>query len=100
MIAGAVAELAAGGGKLALERRVGAEYQVERPRQHEGRFAVDVRQWRIGGEADGGVAAGIADVIAAEGALHMLLAVARSRAETDGDARQARHRFDKAHELR
>jgi hypothetical protein len=89
MIAGAVAELAAGGGKLALERRVGAEHQIERPRQHEGRFAVDISERRIRGQPHRGIAASIADVVAAERPRHMRLAVTGGRAETDGDARQA-----------
>src|SRR3954454_8114624 len=85
--------------QLALERRVSAEHHRDRAREHEGGFAVDVGERRIGREADG-LAAGVTDVVAAEGALHTALAMTRCGPEANGDARQACDRLDDANQLR
>src|SRR6185503_2591989 len=95
----AILEFAARTLEIALERSVPAEHHRNGARQHERRFAIDVGKRRIGGEPDR-LAAGVADVIAAERALHARLPVAGRRAEADGDARQTSDRLDDAHELR
>ena len=95
----ALLEFATGAFEVAFERRVGADDHGDRARQHERGFAVDVGERRVGGQTDR-LATGIADVIAAERALHVGLAVARGRTEADGDARQAGDRLDDAHQLR
>ena len=100
IVAGAVDEVAAGRLQVARKRLVRTEYQMQGPRQHERRFAVDQRQRRVGGQAYDGAFTGIADVVAAERALHERLAVVAGRTHPDGDARQAGHRLDDAKDLR
>ena len=100
IIVGAVDEIAAGLFQVAGEGFVGTKHQMQRPRQHERRLAVDQRQRRVGGQADHGRVVGIADVIAAERAVRQRLAVIAGRPHPDGDARQAGDRLDDAVELR
>ena len=93
-------EIAAGFLQVAGERLVGTEHQMQRPGHHEGRLAVDHRQRRIGGQADGGAVGGIADMIAAERTIRNRLAVIVGRPHSNGDARQAGNRLDDAKDLR
>ena len=95
-----VGEFAAGRLQVAGKRLVRAEHEVYGARQDERRFALDQRQRRVGGEADDGVIAGIADVVAAERAMLQRLAVAEGRPHADGDARQTGDRLDNAKQLR
>ena len=73
---------------------------MQRPGQHERRFAVDHRQRRVGGQTDRGAVAGIADVIAAERTMRNWLAVIVGRPHPHGDPRQAGQRLDDAEQLR
>src|SRR5262245_54259102 len=68
--------------------------------ENEWRFAVDQRQRSVGRQAYDSAFSGIADVVAAERALHQRLAVVAGRTHPDGDARQAGHRLDDAINLR
>src|SRR6185295_8299253 len=100
VVARAVGEFAAGDVEIALERRIGAEHEMDRPRQHERRLAVEIGKRRIGGEADLDVAPAVADVVAAERAQHVRFAMPGGWAEANGDARQSGDRLDDADELR
>ena len=82
------------------ERLVGAEHQMDRARQDERRFVLDIGERRIGGEPDDAVADPIADVVAAGRSLRHRLAVVVGRPHANGDARQAGHRLDDANDLR
>jgi hypothetical protein len=93
-------EVAAGRLQVAGERLVGAEYQMQRSRQHERRFAVDQRQRCVSGQADDGGVVGVADVIAAERAMRQRLAIVAGRAHPNRDARQPGDRLDDAIKLR
>src|SRR5262249_8576649 len=100
IVDGAVAEFAAGGFELGLKALIDAEYEMMRPREHEGSFALDVGQRRVGGEADDRRLVDEANMIAADGTMGERLSVIVRRAETKGDTRQPGHRFDHADELR
>ena len=65
VIAGAVAEFAAGRLELALERLIRAEHHVHRPRQNERRFVLDIGERRVSRQPHRHVIAPVADVIAA-----------------------------------
>jgi hypothetical protein len=67
VVAGAVIELPAGGGEVALELLVGTEHEMHRAGEHERRFALEIGERGVGGEADRGAAVEIADVVAADG---------------------------------
>ena len=96
IVMGAFEKIAAGFLQVAGEWLVGTEYHVQRPRQHERRFAVDHRQRGVGGQTNGGAVAGVADMVAAERTVWNWLAVIVSRPHAHSDAWQAGQRLDDA----
>src|SRR5262249_41305635 len=86
--------------QVARKWLVRTKNQVQWSCEDERRFAVDQRQWGVGGQAYDGAFGGIADVIAAERALRQRLAIVAGRTHPDGDARQAGNWLDDAKDLR
>src|SRR5262249_6331012 len=100
IIARAVGEIAASAFERTFERLIGAEHHVHRPRQHERRLVLDVRQRRVCGESYWHLVAPETNVIAAGRPRHHRLAIAMCRSKADGDPRHAAGRLDDADELR
>ena len=87
-------------GRSAGNGSSGPMHEMERPCQHEGGFAVDIGQRRIGGEPDHRVGAAEAHMVAADRFERHRDAVMAGRPHPDGDPRQAGDRLDDPHELR
>src|SRR5262249_51115538 len=74
--------------------------EMQRPGDGERSVALDVGQRWVGGEADDAALVGIADMIAADGAMDERVAIVVGGAKTNGDPWQPRHRLDHPDELR